>query len=175
MSKSIMSTVGKSGFELITIKDRVGCWSVQDRLCLIQTQLHQVYIYLNFTLHMIWIYNFKCQINMLFFFSLIINNWYNRGKHNYCYNFCRWSWTNWEVSYLSLVEKRCEKYHQRLKINFYAHCDKKKIRPGFWFCESLWKSHTSMQSKFIFLLSGGMSNCRGQDCPVAKTKIKNQV
>lgn len=43
MSKSIMSTVGKSGFELITIKDRVGCWSVQDRLCLIQTQLHQLH------------------------------------------------------------------------------------------------------------------------------------
>ena len=32
-----------------------------------------------------------------------------------------------------------------------------------------------MQSKFIFLLSGGMSNCPVQDCPFAKTKIKNQV
>ena len=32
-----------------------------------------------------------------------------------------------------------------------------------------------MQSKFFFLLSSGMSNCRAQDCPVAKTKIKNQV
>ena len=72
-------------------------------------------------------FNFKCQINMLFiYFSFVINNWYNWRKHNYCYNFCRWTWTNWEVSYLSLVEKRCEKYHQRLKFNFYAHCGKKK-------------------------------------------------
>ena len=78
-------------------------------------------------------FNFKCQINMLFiYFSFVINNWYNWRKHNYCYNFCRWTWTNWEVSYLSLVEKRCEKYHQRLKFNFYAHCGKKK-RSQAWF------------------------------------------
>ena len=127
---------------------------------------------------MIWIYNFKCQINMLFIFSFVINNWYNRRKHNYCYNFCRWTWTNWEVSYLSLVEKRCEKYHQRLKFNFYAHCGKKRIHA--WFLILLWmrkrnRMAKSMLSTFIFLLSGGMSNCRVQDCPVAKTKIKNQV
>ena len=117
MSKSIMSTVGKSGFELITIKDRVGCWSVQDRLCLIQTQLHQVYLVKFYPLYNLN-FNFKCQINMLFIFSFVINNWYNRGKHNNCYNFCRWTWTNWEVSYLSLVEKTLRKIPPATKIQF---------------------------------------------------------
>ena len=117
-----------------------------------------IYIQLNFTLCMIWILTSKCQmiynIFLLFIFSFVINNWYNRGKHNNCYNFCRWTWTNWEVSYLSLVEKRCEKYHQRLKFNFYAHCGKKRIHA--WFLILLWmrkrnRMAKSMQSTFIFL------------------------
>ena len=154
MSKSIMSTVGKSGFELITIKDRVGCWFVQDRLCLIQTQLHQVYLVKFYPLYNLN-FNFKCQINMLFFFSFVINNWYNRGKHNNCYNFCRWTWTNWEVSYLSLVEKRCEKYHQRLKFNFYAHCGKKKSDLVFDFANLFGRViHQCNQNLFFFCRVG---------------------
>ena len=137
---------------------------------------------------MIWIYNFKCQINMFFIYvQLHHQQLVQQGEAQLLLQLLpvvmnklggKLSFSHW---------KTLRKIPPATKIQFLRTLWQKKKKSGLVFDyanifgwekeieRQILKSHTSMQSKFIFLLSGGMSNCPVQDCPFAKTKIKNQV